>query len=147
MNELLAGLREWLLPRLSPGSASRGDLETTIEHDWPWPPWLTLLVLIAASLYVAWIYSREQRGARWRRASLAGLRMAAVGVLIFMLYGWTRQPHRVEPPEIVVAVDVSASMSVADAYQDARVRSALQTILGKPLEEPPARLRIACATS
>lgn len=143
MNELLAGLREWLLPRLSPGSASRGDLETTIEHDWPWPPWLTLLVLIAASLYVAWIYSREQRGARWRRASLAGLRMAAVGVLIFMLYGWTRQPHRVEPPEIVVAVDVSASMSVADAYQDARVRNALQTILGKPLEEPPARLRIA----
>jgi hypothetical protein len=101
---------------LAPATAPAGEgLSTSLAHTWPWPAWITLLFLICAVALVVMVYLREQGTAsrKWRW-SLAAARVGLVLLVVFMLYGWTRQLHRLDLPDLVVAIDNSGSMSVVD---------------------------------
>jgi hypothetical protein len=115
---LAASLLEQLL---GGDSAAQGEgIETTIVHTWPWPLWVTLLILIAATVIVLAVYWRERiAGARLWRGVLIGLRLALVALVVFMLYGWMRHRHRTDLPDAVVLIDVSGSMGVVDHYESA----------------------------
>ena len=82
----------WLLEQLfGSGSAGAGEgRETTLDWSAPWPPWLTLLVVIAAVALVTFCYFRERiLGAGLRalllRLGLISLRLALVVLVLFML--------------------------------------------------------------
>jgi hypothetical protein len=124
---LLAAL-PWLNRLFGGDSAGQGEgIETTIVHTWPWPLWVTLLLLIGATIVVIAVYLRERiAAARGWRFVLIGLRIALIGLVVFMLYGWVRHRHRTDLPDAVVIIDDSASMSVIDHYDKSEQRAALE---------------------
>ena len=124
MNELWRQFERWAV------GESLSDLpagvETSIEHSWPFAPWVMLLLFLAAAVLVSGVYIRE-RGSlgRFARAVLAGLRLALVGIVLLMLYGWTIQRHRTDLPDVVVVLDDSESMGLSDHYDDTAQRREL----------------------
>ncbi|MFV1968709.1 MAG: hypothetical protein ACC628_25100 [Pirellulaceae bacterium] len=95
-------------------------IATTFEHSWAWPPWLTVLGLFLVAVLVIVIYVRERgRAGRRTRAILAGIRVLLVGIVLFMMYGWTQQQHRTDLPDLVIALDDTESMALEDHYAGA----------------------------
>jgi hypothetical protein len=114
---------------------------TTFEHSWPWPPWLTVLGLLLLAGLVVVIYVRERSPAGRRlRGVLAGIRLLLLCIVLFMMYGWMQQQHRTDLPDLVVALDDSQSMEVADHYPDAE---AVRRQLGGAGYDKPSRLNLA----
>ena len=73
------------------------------------------------------IYFRERSEAGRRlRIALASLRVAALVVLLVMMYGWMLLQHRTDLPDLVLAVDTSASMAVVDAYDENPIPARLE---------------------
>ena len=101
-------------------------IQRSFEHTWDGPPWATLLLLILLFLFVIRTYRHEPQAGRWRWLSLAATRIAIIGLVILMMYGWVVHRHRTELPELVIAVDASESMAVVDVYRDTRVTRAVQ---------------------
>ena len=123
MSKQLSLLLDWLSGERSAGAGE--GLESTIEHSWPWPPWLTLLLLLAAAAMVMAFYWHE-RGSVGRavRVVLIGLRVALIGLVVLMMYGWMRHRHRTDLPDVVVVIDDSASMATVDRLDDKQGTSA-----------------------
>lgn len=120
MNLLAISWSEALETLFGGDSTAQGEgIETTIVHTWPWPMWATLLVLIVAIALILFVYWRERITAHWMRVLLIGLRLSAIALVVFMLYGWMRHRHRTDLPDIVVVLDDSASMAVEDHYESA----------------------------
>jgi hypothetical protein len=128
----------------APRSAEGEGFATSLDHSWPWPAWITLLFLLVVAVLVAAIYLREQGHAsrRWRMA-LASLRIGLIMLVLFMLYGWTRQLHRLDLPDLVIAIDHSASMSVLDPEPDETTRSFEQRLLKSARLDQASRFNVA----
>lgn len=143
MTNLLA--LNWLDRLLGGSATSQGEgLESTIVHTWPWPLWVTLLLLIGAAALVIAVYWRERiAAARPWRFLLAGLRMAIIALVVFMLYGWMRHQHRTDLPDAVVIIDDSASMEVIDQYETSEDRAATEKRVRAIGESQPSRLNLA----
>ena len=122
----MAGVLEWLLDleaiRLEDGA------QLVVRWQSAWPAWA---ILLAIGVLVAWswmIYRREG-GSRSGRV-IAGL--LRVGLLMLVL-GLLFQPllllqrTRVEPSEVVLLVDDSASMGTSDRYPPSAATSAPAT--------------------
>ena len=74
---------------------------------------------MAAAGFVLVIYFREPGTVgRATRLAMATLRLALIALIVVMIYGWMREPHRTDLPDIIVAVDDSGSMAVVDQYDD-----------------------------
>lgn len=101
----------------------------SIEHTWPWPPWVTLLFLLAAAAFVGFIYFTERGGLRPKELFVklvAGLiRFSLVAILVTLLYGWMLHRHRTDLPDVIVMLDDSESMNALDQYDDEKLRAAL----------------------
>ena len=85
MNEPQTNALRWLLRRAWGQSDARTAeaIEPALEHSWPWPPWVTLLVLILAAAYVLSIYLREgAREFRWTKLGMILLRLGLMGIVI-----------------------------------------------------------------
>ncbi len=99
-------------------------IKTTWQHTWPWPSWLTLLFLavVGGIAIAAYVYSGTayHRGVR---LTLASLRVALLGLLVFMMYGWMMHRQRTDQPDLIIAMDVSESMAVQDRYRTERLRA------------------------
>ena len=120
------------------------QLVTSFEHSWPWPSWITLLLLLVGATLIILVYLREQGGAtRIRRLTLAAVRIALLLLVTFMLYGWTRQRHRMDLPDLIVAVDNSASMAVVDQDPDDSVRNQRQRQVRAAGFEQASRFNLA----
>ena len=103
------------------------DSRSTFNHTWPWPPWVTLLFLIAAAAYVVAVYLREPGTVRRRtRLALATVRILLIALLLTMMYGWMLERYRTDLPDIVVVVDDSQSMGVVDQYDEPRLTDKLE---------------------
>jgi len=90
-----------------------------IDSAWPWPPWVTLLFVAAAVLFVAAIYWREgSRASRRYRIMLAALRLAILGLLLLMIAQVTLSLKRTGLPYAAVLADDSLSMTIVDHYAD-----------------------------
>ena len=137
------------LDKLFGGEAAgaTGGIELQFEHSWPFPPWVTLLLLIGAAVYIAVMYVRERglTSNRWLTVTLIGIRLALVGLIITMLYGWTRQLHRTDLPDLVIVLDDSASMQLKDQYVDSQMQSLVQERLASAALDEPTRENLAKA--
>jgi len=119
-------------------------VETTRSHTWPWPPSVTILLLLVAAAIVIAIYVRERGNAgRLMKTLLAAIRIALVGLVLFMMYGWMLHRHRTDLPDIVIMIDDSESMALMDHYADRKLRSALVERLRRAELDRWTRLHLA----
>lgn len=102
MSDWLVRWGEWL-------TGASPNIERRLVAATPLPAWLTLLLAIGGMTLVALVYTRETASRR-RRMLLATLRIGVLALLLTMMQGWELRRHRTDRPDLVLAVDVSASM-------------------------------------
>lgn len=110
-------LPAWLerLLREEPGRGE-GTL-WSLEHTWRWPPWVTLLLVVFAVVFVVAIYLRESpRAGRPYRILLAGIRLAMVAIVLAMISQLALSLQRTGLPCVAVLLDDSLSMTIVDRY-------------------------------
>src|SRR5262245_43452555 len=106
-------LANWLGVDLPAGDAATWQLDAS----WHWPPWATLLLVLAVVAWTITLYAREASAAgRGYRAILAVLRMTALALVLIMLAQWAITLRLTGPPAFAVIIDRSGSMQIADRY-------------------------------
>ncbi|MCH2399545.1 MAG: VWA domain-containing protein, partial [Pirellulales bacterium] len=94
--------------------------------SWQPPAWVPALVLAMASIVVFILYRRErQLISRFRCGLLILCRLATVGLVVFMLFGWMRREYQTVLPDLVVLIDNSESMAHEDQLVDVDSREQL----------------------
>lgn len=113
---LPAWLADWLGVELpAAGDSATWQLDTT----WHWPPWATVLLVLAAIIWTLTLYTCEASTAgRGYRALLAILRMTAIALVLIMLAQWAIALRLTGPPAFALVIDRSASMGIADRYRE-----------------------------
>jgi len=116
MNGTLPSWIERLLGiRTGPGEGTIWSL----EHSWPWPPWVTLLFAVFTVVFVVAVYLREGRQSPLPyRLALALVRLALVAIVLLMIAQVALSLKRTGLPYVAVVVDDSLSMTVVDRYDD-----------------------------
>jgi len=118
-----------------------------LENAWGWPPWVTLLFLVAAVGFVVAIYLREGRQAGTvYRLALAAIRLVLVLIVLVMISQVSVSIQRTGLPYVAVIVDDTRSMTVVDRYEKdvlSVVRKRLRAALGRSAE--PSRFNLARA--
>lgn len=118
MNDAWRQFVRWTLADDNPAADS--TMEVTLQWAPPWAAWVTLLLIIAAVVFFGWIYRRENAlRALPKWAPLLAVRLALIGIVLFMLYGLQQQPFQTDSPDLVIAVDDSQSMSHLDTLSPA----------------------------
>ncbi len=142
MNDTWRAIEQWAFGE--PLSRQPGGLETTIQPTWDLPPWLVLTVLLVSAAILLTVYWRESpSAARPWKVLLAALRLALVGLVVLMLYGWTVQRHRTDLPDVVVVLDDSASMGLVDHYDDKALAAEIDRRLAAVKLTEATRLNLA----
>jgi hypothetical protein len=120
-------LPKWLEQLFGIDSAGSGEgTAWTLKGGWGLPPWMLLLLVIIAVAVVVQFYLRETGTAgRGLRLLLAGMRLALVAIVAFMLAQFVLSLERTGLPYVVVVVDDSGSMKWEDRYDDEKLRAAL----------------------
>jgi hypothetical protein len=115
-----------------------------LDSRWSWAPWATLVLVLLAIAWTISLYARESGSAsRTYRAVLVVLRLAALGLVLVMLAQWALALWLTGPPAIALVIDRSASMGIADHYEDPAVAARLnERLIANGLTEPK-RLNIA----
>ena len=116
---------EWLLG-IDPSGSGEGTL-WTVRGSLAWELWAILLMVAFAVGWVVYFYVREVSEAGWRyRAMLVTIRLGAIFLVAFvMLSELIVFLQRSELPYAVILVDVSASMDLADRFDDEALREEL----------------------
>lgn len=124
---------------------ANGDGATwLLDSAWHWAPWATLLLVIAAVAWTAVLYARESTSVkRPYRILLASLRLVALGILLVILAQWAVIVRITGPPSIAVVVDRSASMGIADQYDDAALANEIKSRLTAIGFTEPSRINQA----
>ena len=114
----------WLERFLGVDSSAAGEgTAWGLANSWTWAPWVLLLFVGAATLVVAWLYWMESGPAgRLVRLLCAALRLGAIAMVLFMIAEWLLTLNRTGLPYVVLLVDDSASMGIADRYDDEKLR-------------------------
>lgn len=134
-------LAEWL--GVPAGTAADGA-SWQLDSAWSWAPWATLLLVLAAILFTSLLYARESTSAgRAYRALLTTLRLAAIGLVLIMLAQWAIAVRLTGPPAVALIIDRSASMAIADQYDDAELPATIRERLGASGLSEPTRLNLA----
>ena len=119
-------------------------LESSVEHTWLWPAWVTLLLFLFSAVLVAFVYARERtETGRGLRVFLAVVRLALIGLVLFMLYGWMRERHRTDLPDVAIAIDDSASMAVADQFAEKKTQDEMAQRAKSAGYGEPTRINLA----
>lgn len=118
--------------------------ETTWQHTWPWPVWFALVLAALLALVFIWFYRREERGpSKLSWLALVALRLLAVWLLIWMMFGWLQQRHRTEPADLIIGLDDSASMAFGDDQWDSSAFAKLKRFRPADRTTKPSRFEIA----
>ncbi len=89
-------------------------VQRRLVHTWPWPHWVTAVILVLGVLVTVWIYLRERSARRWKWIG-ASLRCLVVLILVLVMgYGWQLATDLTDLPDLIIAVDDSSSMLTAD---------------------------------
>ncbi|MEK6234493.1 MAG: VWA domain-containing protein, partial [Planctomycetales bacterium] len=150
MNETLRTLWDamlrWLEYSHGVNGAGAGEgTEVQLETPNAWSSETLLVFGIVAVAFVVWIYLREGAANKFWKLSLAAVRLALIALIVFMIFQPRLSLQRTRLPNLVIAVDDSASMNETDAYENAETESLIQGKL-KALElEEPTRLNQAKA--
>lgn len=101
-------------------------IESSLQVNWPLPLALVLVLYAAFLALAVWLYSSERGNcSRWLRGVMAVLRFSLLVLVVWMLAGWNWLRVRTEPPELVIAVDVSESMQTNDGSSSATVSTSV----------------------
>lgn len=139
-------LPKWLEQVLGIDAAAGEATRWTLVHAWPLAPSITLLLGVAAMAFVVTCYLREAGTAPRRlRVTLAALRLTALGIVAALLGQFHVILSLSGLPYVVVVVDDSSSMGIADRYADDQLKAALARYLGSAGMEKATRLDLAKA--
>lgn len=106
--------------------ASGEGIEHALKASWLWPAWLIVVGVLSVSLLVVLLYLGERGRARiFGRLFLASLRIALIGLVLLMLFGWILERNRTDLPDVILLIDDSKSMNRVDRYDDERLSQAL----------------------
>jgi hypothetical protein len=134
-------LADWL--DIAPGGVADGAT-WQVDSAWSWPPWATLLLAVAALLFIAILYARESSSAgRAYRVLLTTLRCGAISLVLIMLAQWALSVRLTGPPAIALIIDRSASMAIADQYQVNELPAPIRERLVASGLSEPTRLNLA----
>ncbi len=138
-------LPTWLARWLGVPPATGAEGATwQLDSAWSWPPWATVLLVLAAIAITIGLYARESSGAgRPYRALLVALRLAAVAIVLVMIAQWALALRITGPPAIALVLDRSASMATADRYAPAELPAQLRERLVASGLSEPTRLNLA----
>jgi hypothetical protein len=107
-----------LPPLLAQATQAREGLERTISWNPPWMAGITALIVVAAVVFVVVIYMKERTEAGpLARVGLIAIRLLLIGLVLLMLYEFVLRKHKTDLPDLVVMLDVSASMEKAQSEQ------------------------------
>ncbi len=116
-------------------AAGTGQVDQAVEASWAMPIWISLVFFAIASCFIlAACLSESGRYSHRRRLVLAALRVTLVLLVLFMLYGFSVRPYRVDKPDLILLVDDSKSMATADGWD------------GRPAPKRPAAEKARLAT-
>lgn len=135
-------LPQWVQRLLGFEAKPGQGLAWGLQHQWPWPPWLTLLAICGLTAYVVWIYLREGRQPLAQRLVLAGLRLAALGLVLLMIAQVSLRLQRTGLPTLALLLDDSQSMSIVDRYAEPLAES-LQRRVGQAGHAQASRWNLA----
>ncbi len=140
-----APLPAWLADWLGVRSSINADAATCqLDSAWNWPPWATVLLLLAAVSFTILLYAREASGAgRGYRAFLIALRLIAVALVLVMLAQLALALRLTGPAAIVLVIDRSASMGIADRYSESELPERWKKRLVASGLGEPTRLNLA----
>ncbi|MBS0266266.1 MAG: VWA domain-containing protein [Planctomycetes bacterium] len=127
------------IPRSEPGQGVLWHF----QQRFPWPTWALVLFAVFCSITVFYVYQRDAGLLRRRlRAVLAGLRLTALGLVLFMLSESTLSIERTGLPYVVVLLDQSGSMATEDATTTGTAATDM-TSSGRAGKPNPSRLHLA----
>ena len=133
----------WLERLLGIDSQAGEGAAWSLDYAWPWPPWLTLLLVVFVGFLVVWIYLREGRQASpLYKALLAGLRLAALAIVLVMIAQFALSLERTGLPYVALVVDDSLSMGIVDRYEGP-LKSQLEARLRAVGLSAPSRWNLA----
>lgn len=134
--DTILSLLRWFFGAAQPVGA--GQVDHVIEANWDMSGWVALLFLTAAGLFIVVAYLRERgQFSHRRRLLLAMVRATLVALVLFMLYGFSVRPYRIDKPDLILLVDDSMSMSTTDG--------ALEQATSAPLAAAAAATRFDAA--
>ncbi len=138
-------LPTWLERWLGVEAASLGEgTAWSLENTWSWAPWVTLLACMFAVGWVVFFYARESTVAgRAVKAVLVTLRLALVGIVLFMIAEFTLSLKRTGLPTVAVVLDDSASMGIDDRYDDKKLHALVASRINSIGLEQLSRLNLA----
>ncbi|HID77364.1 MAG TPA: hypothetical protein EYP56_15375, partial [Planctomycetaceae bacterium] len=94
-----------------------------LDHTWTWPPWVTLVFVVLAVVFVVGTYLRESgRARRGVRLMLAAIRLTLIALVLAMLAQLALAIQRTGLPVLAVLVDDTLSMTIADRYEESTQR-------------------------
>ncbi len=127
-----------LLPNLSIlGQAT--NQQSWYSVIWGIPVSIILLLLVAFVTFVVMIYKNERgKPGQSIRVVLSCIRILLIGSVLFFLLGWMHNKSLTDLPDLVIAIDVSQSMSVKEDLQKEDFNPALL----RELELGPAISRL-----
>lgn len=137
-------IAEWFLgiPPAEPGQGTAWRY----GQNFPWPAWLLLLFGVGAAVYVVWLYQRDAGHlGRGKRATLVGLRLAAIALLLFMLSEAVVSIERTGLPFVVVILDNSGSMATEDVAGSSEQKEQVATWLAETKLDKATRLNLGKA--
>lgn len=122
------------------------DAAWRLRLDPFWPDWVLLLFAVAAAAFVIWIYQREGNTASTPfKLVLAAIRLALVALALLMLSEAVLSVDRTGLPYAVVMVDDSASMALADRYDEPMASDRAGKLVGAAGPSEATRLSLAKA--
>jgi hypothetical protein len=138
-------LPTWLADWLNVSAPTADEAATWELHtSWQWAPWLTVLIAILLIVYVGLVYGRESTSATSKyRMLLAALRLSALTIVLIMLAQWALAVRLTGPPALVLVIDRSASMQIADRYPDEQLASRVRARLAAEQLGASTRLNVA----
>jgi hypothetical protein len=114
-----------------------------LRFEQPWPQGLLLLVVVASTALILWLYRREGRAPMPYKMALAALRITLVLLAVFMISEAVLSVERTGLPYFVVMIDDSASQGVVDQYADAKSRETAGLLAHEAGQAEASRLAIA----
>lgn len=126
---------------VEPARAGEG-LTPTIRYEHGWPQWAFLLVVGGSIALIVWLYRREGGAPAPYRALLAGLRILAVLLAMFLLSEAVLSVERTGLPTFVILADDSASGQIVDQYGETRLQDEARVLSLLAGREQPDRLGV-----
>ena len=115
-------MKDWILQKLADvlqvAPPESGEaISPRLRFDQPWAQWLLIAVVLGGSSSIIWLYRREGRASATAKFLLAGIRIALLLLLVFMISEAVLSVERTGLPYVTIMIDDSASVRIADQYE------------------------------